>query len=381
MQTTPTTRRTLLRAALAGVSSTGFAPALLAQQNAAIVLGHPYPATGRLSELAADMKWGMDAAVAEVNATGGVRGRPIRLASVDDGHDPKRTVAQARQLRTAEGAVALVAPVGSEGLALLMPWAEETRTPIIGARSGAEAQREYHRWTFFNAASSANEVAFMCRHLATMRALRVGVMYAADATGADVWRRTFVSARAEGLQTVRAESFAADGKDAARGAALVLAQNPDAVILAGSGDSAMQVVLALLAAGLPAGRIHALSSLHPGPLHAALGAKADGIVLSQVMPSPDDPKLELSASYRRALQRLPQARASAAGLEAYVSMQIAARALRQADDPTRGEALVDALERLSNVNLGGLRISFDKTQHRGTRFVELAILSGGRLRR
>lgn len=30
---------------------------------------------------------------------------------------------------------------------------------------------------------------------------------------------------------------------------------------------------------------------------------------------------------------------------------------------------------------GGMRISFDKAQHRGTRFVELAMLSGGRLRR
>jgi branched-chain amino acid transport system substrate-binding protein len=72
---------------------------------------------------------------------------------------------------------------------------------------------------------------------------------------------------------------------------------------------------------------------------------------------------------------------SAPGLEAYLSMQIAVRALQQVDDPARGDAMVDALERVGNLNAGGLRISFDKAQHRGTRFVELAILSGGRLRR
>jgi len=376
-----TTRRAVLRAALAGSSSAAFAPALLAQQNAPIVLGHAYPASGPMSELAADMKSGLDAAAAEINAQGGVRGRQLRLVSLDDAHDPKRCVAHAARLRTAEGAVALLAPVGSASLALLMPWADETRTPLIGARSGSETQRDYHRWTFFNAASHADEVAFIGRHLATMRALRLGVMFSADASGSDVWRRTFVSARAQGLQPVRAESFAADGKDAARGAAAVLAQNPDAVLLAGSGEGAVQVIRQLLAAGLPAGRIHALSSLHPGQVHAALGGKADGVVFAQVMPSLDDPKLELGAGYRRALQRLPDARASAAGLEAYLSMQIAARALRQAEDPTRGEAVVDALERLANLNLGGLRISFDKTQHRGTRFVELGILSGGKLRR
>src|SRR5262249_22276286 len=143
-----------------------------------------------------------------------------------------------------------------------------------------------------------------------------------------------------------------------------------------------QVTRQLLAAGLPAGRIYAMSLLHPAQVHRSLGAQADGMVFSQVMPSPDDPKMALCTSYRKALQKVPNARSSAFGLEAYLSMQIAARALQQVDDPARGDAWVDALERVgSGLNPGGMRISFDKAQHRGTRFVELAILSNGRLRR
>jgi len=376
-----TTRRAVLRAALAGAAATSLAPAQAAPSSPPIVLGHPYPASGPMAELATDMKAALDAAAAEINAQGGVRGRPLKLVSLDDAYDPQRCLAHARQLRTNEGAVALVAPVGSPSLALLMPWAEETRTPIIGARSGAENQRGYHRWTFFNAASSGDEVAFIGRHLATIRALRLGVMFVANSTGSDLWQRLSAASQPLGLQPVRAESFAADGKDAARGVKAVLAQTPDAVVVAGGGDGAVQVTRQLLAAGLPAGRIYALSLLHPSQVHLALAAQADGWVFSQVMPAPEDPKLALCASYRRALQRVPGARASAPGLEAYLSMQIALRALQQADDPTRGDALVDALERAGNLNAGGLRISFDKAQHRGTRFVELAILSGGRLRR
>ncbi len=375
------TRRALLRAALAGASAAGLVRAQAAPTSPPIVLGHPYPATGPMAELATEMKAALDAAMAEINAQGGVRGRPLKLVSMDDNYDPQRCLAHARHLRTAEGAVALVAPVGSPSLALLMPWAEETRTPIIGARSGAENQRGYHRWTFFNAASSGDEVAYIGKHLATIRALRLGVMFVANATGSDLWQRLSAASQTLGLQPVRAESFAADGKDAARGVKAVLAQTPDAVVVAGGGEGAVQVVRQLRAAGLPAGRIYALSLLHPTQVHAALGAQADGMVFSQVMPSPDDPKLALCASYRRALQRVPGARASAPGLEAYLSMQIAVRALQQVDDPARGDALVDALERVGNLNAGGLRISFDKAQHRGTRFVELAILSGGRLRR
>lgn len=374
------TRRGLLRTALAGAAGAVCAPVLLAQGNTPLVLGHVYPATGPAADLAAEMKSGLDAALAEINAGGGVRGRPLKVVSADDGHDPKRCLALAQQLRAADGALALVAPVGAPSLALLMPWAEETRTPIIGAHSPAERQRDYHRWTFFNTASSADEVAFIGRHLATMRAQRLGVMYAADATGSDVWQRVYATARTLGLQPVRAESYAADGKDAARGAKAVLAQNPDAVLLAGGGPAALQVLRELLAAGLPAGRVYALSALPASRVHEALGAKAEGMVFSQVMPSPDDPKLALSSGYRQALQRVPGARATAAGLKAYLSMQIAAFALLRAEDPARGDAVVEALERMGNLSMRGLRISFDKTQHRGTRFVELAILSGGRLR-
>jgi ABC-type branched-subunit amino acid transport system substrate-binding protein len=375
------TRRAVLRAALAGASAASLAPACAAPSSPPIVLGHPYPASGPMADLAIDMKGALDAAAAEINAQGGVRGRPLKLVSLDDAYEPQRCLAHARHLRTAEGAVALVAPVGSPSLALLMPWAEETRTPIIGARSGAENQRGYHRWTFFNAASSGDEVAYIGKHLATIRALRLGVMFVANSTGSDLWQRLSAAAQTLGLQPVRAESFAVDGKDAPRGVKAVLAQTPDAVVVAGGGDGAVQVVRQLLAAGLPAGRIYALSLLHPAQVHPALGAQADGMVFSQVMPAPDDPKLALCASYRRALQRVPGARASAPGLEAYLSMQIAVRALQQVDDPARGDALVDALERAGNLNAGGIRISFDKAQHRGTRFVELAILSGGKLRR
>lgn len=376
------TRRGVLRAFAGAAGSALVLPARAAPSGTPIVLGHPYPASGPMGEVGTEMKRALDAAAAEVNAQGGVRGRPLKLVSMDDAYEPQRCLAHARHLRGNESAVALVAPVGGPSLALLQPWADETRTPIIGARSPAENQRGYHRWTFFNAASAGDEVAYIGKHLATIRALRIGVMFVANPTGSDLWQRFSAASQPLGLQPVRAESFAADGKDAARGVKAVLAQNPDAVLVAGGGEGAVQVTRQLLAAGLPAGRIYAMSLLHPGQVHRALGAQADGMVFSQVMPSPEDPKLPLCASYRKAMQKTaPDAHLSAFGLEAYLSMQIAVRALQQLDDPARGDAWVDALERTGNLNAGGLRISFDKVQHRGTRFVEMAILSGGRLRR
>jgi ABC-type branched-subunit amino acid transport system substrate-binding protein len=273
-----------------------------------------------------------------------------------------------------------------------MPWAAESRTPIIGARSGAESQRSYHRWTFFNLASQADEVAFLARHLATVGARRLGVFFMADPAGTETWQRLSSAAQQHGLTALRAESFPvkpavastsvkATAKTAPSAVPAVLKLSPEAVVLGGGGTGAVQVLRELLAAGFPASRIYAPSLLNAEQVASELGAAAEGLVCAQVVPSPEDQKLPLAVAYRRALQRVPGAAPSAFGLEAYLSAQIALRAMRQVPDAQNSEAVVDALEQAGRFMVGGLQMHYDKTQHRGSRVVELARVSGGRLRR
>ncbi len=390
-------RRRLVQAGLAGCAAVAV-PALRAAPGVPVLLGHVAPATGPFAPTALAMKQGLEAAVVEANAQGGVKGGELRLVSLDDGYNAMRTLAQAQQLQTQGNLAALLAPFGSAALNSLMPWAAETRTPIIGARSGAETQRGYHRWTFFNMASQADEVAFLARHLATVGARRLGVFFMADPAGTEAWQRLSAAAQQHGLTALRAESFpvnpgAPSGVSAVSGKATkamaaapsavpaVLKLSPEAVVVGGGGAGAVQVLRELLAAGFPASRIYTLSLLHAEHVATALGAAAEGLVCAQVVPSPEDQKLPLAVAYRRALQRVPDAQPSAFGLEAYLSAQIALRALRQVPDAGNGEAVVDALEQAGRFLVGGLQMHFDKTQHRGSRVVELARVSGGRLRR
>ncbi|MFN7724648.1 MAG: ABC transporter substrate-binding protein [Rubrivivax sp.] len=370
-------------------------PRLLAAPGGPVVLGHVAPATGAFASAALAMRQGLEAAVAEANSQGGVRGGDVKLVSLDDGYSAPRSLALAQQLKAQGNLAALLAPFGKAAMDTLMPWAAETRTPLIGARSGAETQRSYHRWTFFNIASVADEVAFLARHLATVGARRLGVFFMADPAGTEAWQRLSAAAQQHGLTALRAESFSvnpvppATGGKAAKAAAAaaqasvpaVLKLSPEAVVLGGGGAGAEQVLRDLLAAGFPASRIYTLSLLHAEPLATALGSAAEGLVCAQVVPSPEDQKLPLAVAYRRALQRLPAAQPSAFGLEAYLSAQIALRALRQVPDAQNSEAVVDALEQAGRFLVGGLQMHYDKTQHRGSRVVELARVSGGRLRR
>jgi branched-chain amino acid transport system substrate-binding protein len=65
------------------------------------------PVTGQYATFGAQMKNGADLAVADINAAGGVLGKPIALSVGDDACDPKQAVAVANQM-TGKG-VALVA--------------------------------------------------------------------------------------------------------------------------------------------------------------------------------------------------------------------------------------------------------------------------------
>jgi branched-chain amino acid transport system substrate-binding protein len=63
-----------------------------------ILIGDILPLTGPPALLGVAHNLGVKAAVAEVNAAGGINGRKVRLISEDDGYVPSRTVQGVRKL-------------------------------------------------------------------------------------------------------------------------------------------------------------------------------------------------------------------------------------------------------------------------------------------
>ncbi|WP_037313911.1 ABC transporter substrate-binding protein [Ruegeria halocynthiae] len=110
-----TSRRNFLKTA--GVGTVGSAAALAglnssasAQTGEPIVIGHPVPLSGAAAADGIEFKQGMEMAAEEINAAGGILGRPIVLAHSDteSGGDDKVTSAGQR-LIDRDGASALIA--------------------------------------------------------------------------------------------------------------------------------------------------------------------------------------------------------------------------------------------------------------------------------
>src|SRR5215218_11145374 len=63
-----------------------------------IVFGQAAALDGPASALGLGMKMGLEAAFAEVNKAGGVKGRKLELKSIDDGYEPTKSIEAAKKL-------------------------------------------------------------------------------------------------------------------------------------------------------------------------------------------------------------------------------------------------------------------------------------------
>lgn len=380
MNVTRETRRHWLRRAGAA-AAIGIGHPWARAQTSAVVFGHTYPASGIFADTAAEMKAAIDAAILAANAAGGVGGRPVRVVSLDDGYDPQRSVTNAEILRAEHGAVALLAPVGAPNLAALMPWAEQQRVPLIGARSGADSQRSYHRYVFFVIGSFGDEVRHIARHLGTIGQRRIAVAAMDNPTGHDVARQFTAAAKEQQLDEVASFRFDLNGRNAEEVARGMVDAGPQAILLAGGGQGAIAVADALLTAGVAASSLYCVSLVQPLHVHRRLSDRSNGMVFTQVVPKPEDSRLPIMAQYRQALSSVPGSRATPFGFEGFLAAQVGLRGLAHAGSPPTGIALASAIERMGSFDIGGLRLQYNGASHHGTRYVDLGILSRGRVTR
>jgi len=76
-----------------------------------IRVGAVLPFSGGLELFGNQAKLGLDLAMREINAAGGILGRPLEVLYEDNKTDPKTSVEKARSLIGRDGAIALTGPL------------------------------------------------------------------------------------------------------------------------------------------------------------------------------------------------------------------------------------------------------------------------------
>jgi len=374
-------RRHLIRSAAAGAALVGMGAPLRAQGNK-IVLGQSAALSGPASALGQQFRAGANLVFERLNQRGGVNGRMVELLSVDDGYEPDRCAENTKKLID-QGVFALFGYIGTPTGVVALPIATQAKVPWIAPFTGAEALRApFNRYAFHVRASYYDETAEIVRQLTSVGIKRIGVFYQNDAygkAGLDGVTRALkpLNLQPECLGTVERNTVDVDGAIKS-----IMPKRPDAIVQISAYKSCAAFIRAARKGGFT-GTFYNVSFVGTASLAKELGTDARGVVVSQVMPFPLSPLTPVAGEYLAAGKAAlgDKFDPNYTSMEGYVAARTVAEALRRAGRVGSSEDLINGLESLHDLNLGGFYVDFSPQKHMGSKYVDLTILTAdGRLR-
>ena len=339
-----------------------------------IVVGHDVDLSGPIAVRMKPLVEAADAYFARVNAAGGVHGRRIRILRTDSGNKPDRTKENVRRLVEKDGVFVMWGISGTGNVAAALPYLEERAVPLIGSTSGADSfYAKTHPMLFNFKAGYGDEIRRMAAHLKDTYVRKIAVLYMDNGFGREALKSAQSAAAANGLEMLAVAAFREDGSDIAQAVATVAKSDPPAVMLLTLSGPAPKVVEEYRRTGQSA-QLMALSIIATDALYRAVGDRAKGIIVTQIVPFPTDPGLGIVREYREALTAKGVKEYSHAGLEGFILARGLVEGLRAAGKNLTREGLVRALEGIRDKDLGGYKLAFGPTDHNGADFIEITLV-------
>ncbi len=313
-----------------------------------VVLGMSGPFSGIDQDLGEQMELGINTYFQHVNEQGGVAGRKLKLVALDDKYDPEKALANVKELHH-RPVFGLIGNVGTPTARLTLPYAVQNQLLFFGAIVNyLTAQRGV----------KATEVAVFAQDdsfgddgfRGVVRALRKHGHAEKDIPRVGYKRGTLdVKAAAESIianKAIKAVVMVATYKPAAKFIQEVRTARPEVVFTDVSfvGSNALADAL-----------------LEQGPTFAK------GIIVTQVVPSPNSGATAVERYRKHLKQYYPSRQPSFVSLEGYIAAAILVEGLKRAGDNLTTDTLIDALESIKDLDLGiGTRITFGPSEHQGS---------------
>lgn len=339
-----------------------------------ITIGCSAAMTGPLASFGKDIRQGTEAAMAQINARGGIHGRTLQLQMVDDGYVPQRTADNVKQMFSKGSAFALLSCVGTPNNAAILPLVEDSGIPYVAPWTGASSLRKGYRSVFHVRASYTDEMRRLVQRLTGMGLKGIGIVHLDNAYGREMLEDATRELAGQGLQPALQLAVATDGKNVAEVLDKVLAAHPSAVLLATAGTVSADLVRGLRKHS-PGLLLAGLSVTLPNDSLVGLGKDARGMALTMVVPAPHQGKLQLVRDYQAAMRADNQQEFSLGSLEAYVNARVLAEGLERAGRDPAQSRLRTALAGIRRWDLGGFAVDYaSQAPYAGSGFVELGVL-------
>jgi branched-chain amino acid transport system substrate-binding protein len=276
------------RAVLGLLASTVIPASALAQSKEPVLVGVSGPLTGQYAQYGAQWKKGFDLALDEINASGGINGRPLAYTFEDTQSDPRQTVTVARKFVADERIVVEVGDFSSAASMAASPIYQAAEMVQFGFTNSHPDFTKGGDYIWSNAVNQKDEMPLLADFLRDLGLKKIAVLHLNSDWGRTAKDLLVEAVKQHGGEIVGAEGYLADEKDFRSAIVRLRSANPDSIALISYYPDGAQLARQIRQAGITLPVVAGGSIYSPKFLELG-GADVNG-VLTTVPFFPDDPR-------------------------------------------------------------------------------------------
>ncbi len=339
-----------------------------------ILIGQTVGITGQIAGPVKEMMAGANAYFSAINKAGGVHGRKIELRSLDDKFDPALAAANAETLIKKEHVLALFQSRGTPHTEAILPLLAANKIPLIAPSTGAMMFHQPISPYIFNVrAKYQDEVAKAIEQFSTVGIKKIALVHVDDTFGKDGLAGFEKAMAKQKMTAVSINKFDRVKADLDGVVNAVIKSEPQAVVIIGSASTTADIIKKLRAQSASV-QLMTLSNNASQSFVDTLGSAGQGVMMSQIMPSPSALSNLLGKEFKT-MAADNGVSPSYAAMEGFVGAKVLVEGLKRSGRNLSREGLFKAFESMHKVDLGGLMVNYGEQDHSGSEFVELTMIS------
>lgn len=341
-----------------------------------ILFGQSAAFKGPAAALGLGMRDGILAAFKEANANGGVHGRRLELVSYNDGYEPERAIANTIRLIEQDDVFALIGEVGTPTSKAVQPITTERGIPFIGPFTGAAFLRDSSLENIINIrASYDQETEAWIKHLTEDLSLtRIAILYQDDSFGRAGLAGVLKAMNRRSLELVSEGTYKRNTTAVKRAVLSIRKGDPEAVVMVGAYRPCAEFIKVARSIGLSPVFVN-ISFVGSKALAEELGDEGEGVMVTQVVPFPEQSDIPLVARYQKAMKDSNiGAEFGFVSLEGYMVGQLLLQALDYMGPDINRDDLVSTIRQTGTFDLGGVVLSYGPDDNQGMDQVFLTVI-------
>ncbi|TKB06299.1 ABC transporter substrate-binding protein [Desulforhopalus sp. IMCC35007] len=333
-----------------------------------LVLGQSCALSGPAQNLGLEMRSGLLAAFADANESGGVHGREIILLTRDDGYEPDKAVRNTKAFIYDDQVFALIGAVGTPTSKAVAPIITDAGIPFFGPFTGAEFLRKpFNKYVINVRASYFQEMEKLASYLVEEKKLsRIACFYQNDSYGFAGLKGIEIALARRSMALVSKGSYERNTVAVMGAMRDIYKGSPEAVVLVGAYSACAEFIK--LSKNKYTGDVTFcnISFVGTDSLREALGRYGENVIVSQVVPSPQDTGVGLTREFKRAMAKYQHdAPISFTSYEGFIVGKLFCEIARSVKNGLTRERFIAAMEQGGRFNLNGLVLEYGVDDHQG----------------